>query len=121
MKPNAIKAQFTKHIKDSMGSVNPRINHWYAGITNNTDRRKAEHILEKEIIKHWKFIDAGSVDNANEVEKYFSEKGTRNLPFKNGGKKNSKYAYIFKLPVSKSNGLNGASDVFEILKSVFGD
>jgi len=107
MKSNAIKAQFTKHIKESMGSEKPRLNNWYVGITNDTNRRKAQHKSEKGVIKYWKSIDAGSLKEANEVERYFSEKGTSNLPTINGAKASSKFAYIFKLPNKKHTGLNG--------------
>lgn len=119
MQPKDIKAQFTKHIKNSMKSQNPKLGLWYAGITNSTKRRKAEHLNKKGDIEYWKCIDAETLNKANEVEAYFSEKGTRNAPSKNGAKNTSKYVYIFKLPTQKSTGLNGPGITIEnILKTI---
>ncbi len=107
MTTTSIKSQITKHIKSSMGSENPRYKGWYVGITNSTDRRKAEHRINVLGIKYWKTFDAESMENANEIEAYFSIKGTSNRPSKNGAIDNSKFVYIFKKPVSKPAGLNG--------------
>lgn len=107
MKKSSIKSQITKHIKSSMGSENPRYKGWYVGITNNLERRKAEHRINVLGIKFWKTFEAESMENANEIEAYFNEKGTSNRPSKNGAVNNSKFVYAFKKPISKPTGLNG--------------
>ena len=107
MDTTSIKSQFTKFVKATMGSENPRMNGWYSGITNNEQRRKAEHNSKNGKIKYWKCINAGTMKKANEVEAYFSAKGTKNLPNPNGANSSSKWVYIFKLPTSKKMGLGG--------------
>jgi len=107
MKTAAIKSQITKHIKSSMGSDNPRLINWYVGITNDTDRRKAQHKINNLGLKYWKTFEAENMEKANEVEAYFSKKGTINRPSKNGAKRNSKFVYVFKKPTSRPMGLNG--------------
>ena len=106
MTTTAIKTQITKHIKASMNSEKPRLSGWYVGITNSLNRRKAEHKIQALGIKFWKTFDAESMKNANEVEAYFSNKGTANRPSPNGAIKSSKFVYVFKKPISKNTGLN---------------
>ena len=115
----SIKSQITLHIRKSMGSNNPHLNKWYVGITNSTDRRKAEHRINVLGIKFWKAYDAESMKNANEVESYFSEKGTSNRPSKNGAIKSSKFVYVFKKPVSKPTGLNGPFTEKNLIDKLF--
>jgi len=107
MNKTAIKSQITKHIKKSMNSENPRLKNWYVGITNNEKRRKAEHKAKMLNLKFWKSFNAGTLNNANEIEAYFSEKGTSNRPSKNGANEKSKFVYVFKKPNKKPTGLNG--------------
>ena len=123
MDTSSIKGQFTRFIKETMGSENPRLNGWYCGITNNESRRKAEHNNSKGKISNWKCIDAGSMKKANEVEAYFSSKGTRNLPNPNGAVKSSRWVYIFKLPSrnSKNYGLGGVVTDKTLYDYVFGN
>lgn len=97
MSPRYIKAVFTKHIKASMNSENPRLNLWYCGITNDTNRRIAEHKTNKGPIKHLKFIETLTKEYANEVETYFQKKGTINRSNVGGAVKNSRFVYIFKV------------------------
>ncbi len=120
MTTKGIKSEFTKHIKKSMGSENPRLNNWDVGITNIEQRRKAEHQNKLGKIKYWKCLNAGALNSANEIEVYFNSKGTTNLPFKNGAIKKSKLVYIFKLPARKKAGLNGAFIENSILEEIFG-
>lgn len=105
-----------------MGSKNPHLNKWYCGITNIEKRRKAEHLSKRGEVSFWKCIDAGSTKKANEVEKYFSEKGTLNAPHRNGAISTSRYVCIFKTP-KQSSGLNGmgAPKIEEIFKVLFED
>lgn len=110
MDTKSIKIQITKHIKQSMKTESPRLNIWYCGITNNELRRKAEHNLKKGLVSYWKCFDAENKQNANDVESYFSQKGTKNAPHIGGATSNSKYVYIFKLNNSylqKNKGLGG--------------
>lgn len=106
-----------------MGSQSPRFNGWYAGITNNEKRRKGEHSVRNGKIVHWKCINAGTMIKANEVESYFSDKGTRNMPQPQGANMASKWVYIFKLaPRPKGmSGLAGPMDSPSIHNYVFGE
>lgn len=119
MDTSSIKGQFTKFIKDTMGSNTPRLNGWYCGITNNEDRRRAEHNYKKGEIKYWKCINAQTMEKANEVERYFSQKGTMNLPSPNGASTSSKWVYVFKLPKTKAVGLRGALDANLVYNKLF--
>jgi len=119
MKTTSIKGEFTKFIKKSMSSENPRFSGWYCGITNNEERRKAQHNYARGNIKYWKSTNAGTMKKANEVERYFSEKGTINLPSPNGAKASSKWVYIFKLPVIEQIGLGGALDSESLYNQIF--
>ena len=121
MKTTSIKGELTKFIKKSMGSENPRFSGWYCGITNNEERRKAQHNYNRGKIKYWKCINAGTMKNANEVERYFSEKGTANLPGPNGAKISSRWVYIFKLPTTKQMGLGGVLEPQSLYEQVFGN
>jgi len=121
MDTSSIKGQFTRFIKETMGSKNPRLNGWYCGITNNENRRKAEHNYVKGKIKHWKCINASTMKKASEVEAYFSVKGTSNLPSPNGANKSSKWVYIFKMPSNKKMGLGGVVTGSDFYNYVFGE
>lgn len=121
MKTISIKGEFTKFIKKTMRSENPRLKGWYCGITNNENRRKAEHNYAKGKIKYWKCINASTMKKASEVEAYFSIKGTSNLPSPNGANKSSKWVYIFKMPNSKKMGLGGVVTDSDFYNYVFGE
>jgi len=119
MSTTSIKSQITKHIKSSMGSEKPRLNNWYVGITNNLDRRKAEHNKKTLDIKFWKTFDAKTMKDANVIEAYFNTKGTINQSYKGGAIKTSKYVYVFKKPISKPQGLNGAFTNRNLISQLF--
>jgi len=121
MNSTAIKGQFTRYVKTKMGSENPHFNRWYVGITNNEQRRKIEHQSNYGSLKYWKCIKANNVNEANQVEEYFSLiKGTSNLPFRNGAAKNSSWVYIFKKPTeSQYIGINGITYEEDFLKCFF--
>ncbi len=119
MNKTSIKSEFTKFIKKIMNSENPRMNGWYCGITNNEERRKTEHKNLKGKIIHWKCIDEDSMRKANEVEAYFSLKGTKNLSSPNGAVKSSWWIYVFNLP-SSNYGLGGIISNETIYKYAFG-
>jgi hypothetical protein len=121
MTSNGIKTQLTKFVKQTMGSENPRFSGWYSGITNNEKRRKAEHSYKKGLIDFWKCYEADNVANANEVEAYFHNKGTKNSPHGHGAIKTSVFVYIFKLPTKQPMGLGGPFTEENLLKQIFGD
>ncbi len=115
----SIKSEITKHFSKSMNSEKPRLDSWYVGITNDTKRRKGEHRVNVLGLKYWKTFDAETMENANEIESYFSKKGTINLPSKNGANSFSKYVYVFRKPSSKPTGLNGAFTFENIIDKLF--
>ena len=119
METSSIKSQITKHIRATMKSENPRLHLWYVGITNYERRRMAEHNAEKGLVKYWKCFNAETVDKANEVERYFHTKGTRNSASRGGAIRNSIYVYVFKWPTSKPAGLNGLLSEKNLLDQLF--
>ncbi|TVZ51234.1 MULTISPECIES: hypothetical protein [Flavobacteriaceae] len=123
METRAIKSELTKFVKKTMGSKNPRFNGWYAGITNNEKRRKAEHSVRNGKILHWKCINAGTMMKANEVEAFFSTRGTLNMKQPQGANIASKWVYIFKLaPKPRGmNGLAGPLDSKSVYDYIFGE
>ena len=122
METRAIKGQLTKFVKATMRSKNPRLNGWYAGITNNEKRRRGEHSNKNGKIEHWKCINAGTMKKANEVEAFFTNKGTKNMRSPQGANISSKWVYIFKL--SKSDGLKGMGGLLaseDLYEYIFGE
>lgn len=119
MNKNYIKAQITKHIKKSMNSQRPRLGAWYVGITNDAKRRKAEHRIGVLKYKYWKVFNAKTMEEANEIEAYFSKKGTINRPSKNGANESSTCVYIFRKPNDKPMGLNGVFTDKNIIEDLF--
>lgn len=116
-----IKSAITSHIKKSMGSKNPQLNKWYVGITNNVGVRQAQHKAKLGSILYWKTMEAENMKLANNVERYFSDKGTLNAPQAGGATKSSKHVYVFKFPPLhlNSKGLNGTFDLDEFIKNIF--
>ncbi len=93
-----IKNGIKKHIADnSIGVV--LYYKWYCGITKHEGiTRLKQHIREKKISGlYFMQIDAGTKDNAHEIEVHFSKKGMANKPHAGGAKKDSKYVYVFKI------------------------
>lgn len=114
-KTTPIKVKFTRHIKSCMGSENPNLKLWYCGITNNEVRRRYEHKRNSQFMQFWICIKTNSVEEANEVEAYFSNKGTSNRFSKNGANNQSMYVYLFKKYTQseiKAKGL-GSPDIVE--------
>ncbi len=114
-KIRAIKGAITRHIRLSMNSENPRLSNWYCGITNDVNRRKAEHNAYRGLVNFWHCYDAGSVSNANIIEAAMSEKGMINRPHIGGAIRTSRWVYVFKEP--RTIGLNGIDDVLKQLFS----
>lgn len=70
---------------------------WYAGITNDENRRRIEHAVKnKEAIRCWKCWDAKSLRIANALESSLSARGFLNSPYKGGAISTSKYIYVYK-------------------------
>lgn len=92
----SINAQITKWVEQNSILYVKRGN-WYAGITNNENRRKIEHrIKNQDKIWCWKCWDAKSLRIANALENSLSRRGFSNAPFKGGAKSTSKYIYVYK-------------------------
>jgi predicted GIY-YIG superfamily endonuclease len=122
MDVNQIKSQFTIHIKKSMKSQNPRLKYWYCGITNNTQKRKLQHHRNFPLLKHWKFIEAKNMLDANSVEAFFSKKGTSNRPSKNGANESSIYVYLFREPsLPEVKGLAFGGDIGNLIDTLFNE
>jgi predicted GIY-YIG superfamily endonuclease len=119
MNKTSIKSEITKYITKSMGSKTPRLNSWYVGITNDTNRRKYEHRINVLGLKYWRTFDAETMENANEIESHFSQKGTMNRPSKNGANRYSRFVYVFRKPTSKPTGLNGPFSMDNIINKLF--
>lgn len=71
---------------------------WYCGITKHSDRtRIVQHIREKGIEGLcWHPWNAGTFENAHEIEVYFSGIGMANAPTTGGATSESKFVYVFK-------------------------
>jgi hypothetical protein len=67
-------------------------NLWYIGITDDPERRKAEHDAAGDNTKHWKCWKADTEAIARNVEKYFIDKGMKGGT---GGGEHPTYVYIF--------------------------
>ena len=64
-----IKKKMINHMKQHSGKGK-----WYAGITNNPERREGEHKDEYSNMKHFKHWYARSKRIANELECFMAEK-----------------------------------------------
>lgn len=76
---------------------------WYAGITNDPDRRKSEHEREKEITcEHFKFWGPLCHTYASAIEKLLEKKGFSihkedlKIIASEDPKKEQKYVYVYK-------------------------
>ena len=96
-KNGAIKRSIEKWIKEN-STFFVMYENWYCGITKYPDdTRLKQHINKKNIEGlFFNIWETDSVEDANEIEVYFSDKGTINSPSKAGAKKNSKYVYVYK-------------------------
>lgn len=65
---------------------------WTIGITNDPERRKTEHRNEGKNIQYWKDWKADTETIAQNVEKYFLDKGMKGGI---GGGDDSTFVYIF--------------------------
>ena len=67
---------------------------WTIGITDNPDELKKKHGNPK----HWRRWDAGTEESARRIEKYFFDKGckeVRDSVFSSSVSPNANYVYIF--------------------------
>jgi hypothetical protein len=66
---------------------------WTIGVTDNPERRKAEHDAEGKNTKYWKDWKADSETIARNVEQYFLDK--KKMKGGTGGGDNPTFVYIF--------------------------
>ncbi len=72
---------------------------WYVGITSNPTKRKSNHKSKNVFgLNHFKFWDAGTVENARAIEEYFGAngKGMEGGRVLGGATKDSRFVYIYK-------------------------
>ncbi|GHT35483.1 hypothetical protein FACS189434_13360 [Bacteroidia bacterium] len=93
-----IVGKIENHIKDNSVMVDYSL--WYVGITNNPKIREKQHNLTYKNKMYLHICYAYSKEIGNQIEKYFSDKGTINKPIIGGAKKNSFYVYVFKAQAS---------------------
>lgn len=67
-------------------------NVWSIGITNDPERRRAEHNAEGRNTQYWSHWSADSETIARSVERYFLDKGMKGG---GGGGLNPRWVYVF--------------------------
>jgi hypothetical protein len=106
----AVKRSLEKWIKQNTDYVLPTpkyikviipipYHRWYSGITKHENgKRLKEHLYSNPEYAglYFKQLDVGTMPQANQVERYFSELGTKNKPESRGAREDSIYAYVFK-------------------------
>ncbi|MFK8377546.1 hypothetical protein [Capnocytophaga canimorsus] len=114
---SSIKALFTKHIKE----YSENFSDWYCGITNSEKRRNSEHLRKYKKIYDWKCYTVKNVEEANEIEKYFNEKGTLNASNMGHTTIKTNKVYIFRLDqkTKKQHGLGMPVNIDGILNIFF--
>ena len=65
---------------------------WTIGVTDNPDRRRAEHEAEDERTSRWRDWDAETEDDARDIEQYFIDKGMQGGT---GGRGRADIVYVF--------------------------
>lgn len=109
----AIKRAIETHIhpKNHRSDFYRDYRNWYIGVTNNTNVRKAQHKRTKKTpALHFGYWDAGTVENACKVEKYFHELGMKDKHGTGGVRPNTTYVYVFKI----------TTNIFDDLAHLFG-
>lgn len=77
-------------IEQKIGSTDIKI--WTIGVTDDPQRRKAEHDANGESTTHWTDWKADTETIARNVEKYFLDKGMKGGT---GGGEHPIYVYVF--------------------------
>lgn len=96
----AIKRAIENHIhpKNNRSDFYVDYANWYIGVTNNTNVRKGQHKRTKKTAAlHFEYWDAGTMENACEVERHFHKKGMRDKHGKGGVRASTTYVYLFKI------------------------
>ncbi|SRR5258705_2466896 len=96
----AIKRAIENHIhpKNSRSDFYVEYSNWYIGVTNNTVVRKGQHKRSKKTLAlHFEYWDAGTVENACEVEKHFHTLGMKDKHGTGGVRANTTFVYLFKI------------------------
>ena len=99
-KIGAIKRAIENHIKVENGRslFFKDYNNWYIGITNNVGVRKSQHKSTKDTnALHFKYWDAGTKQDAIEIERYFHLLGMKDKINVGNAKKDTIYVYVFKI------------------------
>ena len=96
-KVGAIKRSIEKWILEN-STIEVDYSRWYCGITKYPDDTRLKQHMNKRndsgyFFKIW---NAETMQQANNVEAYFSDKGMQNFPHSAGAKKTSKYVYVYK-------------------------
>jgi len=87
-------ARIATDIEDAVKATRRTYSRWTIGITNDHERRKAEHKTKGDDVKDWRSWEADSEDIARSVESYFID--TKKMKGKiSGGERNSVFVYIF--------------------------
>lgn len=116
----SIKSTFTRYVNTNGDKRKSNIfSDWYCGITNNPNIRNAQHKKNHGDIKHWIALKAKNKKEANEIETYYSDKGTTNSSNIAGATVASCYVYIFKIPNTKPKGLAGPLSVKSYMNWLF--
>ncbi len=93
-----IITDFKSHIAiNSQITIN--YSNWYCGITKHPDAKERikKHIKQKDTLGLFLIVrNAKTMENANSIEKHFSDIGTTNAAHKGGATSESIYVYMFK-------------------------
>jgi hypothetical protein len=68
---------------------------WTVGISNDPDRRKQEHINDGDDVTYWREWLSDSLSDAQEIEKYFIDKGCKGGTGGNLSAYKNTYVYIY--------------------------
>lgn len=93
------KPPYSSSVIQNIIEQNPPYERWYCGITKHANgERLKQHIKNKKIDGlYYKQMNAGTMIQANAVERRFSELGTSNAPESRGATSESIYVYVFKI------------------------
>ena len=92
-------AKINRHIANNSWSNTP-LKRWCVGTNENPNRRESEYYrVYGAYIRSYAVFYAHSKKIASQVENYFSKKGTANAPGSRGATEDSRWVYVYKLPL----------------------